>query len=546
MPSTLRRITSALQRGHSQDHDPPEDAYYILVDEPSMENRQRRRASSDDNNLTTPLYKNFSPFLDHFDSDERDASKHSDDEVPQPIITRRRRAPITKKSVTNGISDEEYQKIMQYQALHQVIDSESNANGETSSGEEEHKISESRRSDPIVRQSLPVNGNDEKYFGKQKIKESQALFQMVPKFYKPNLRIISHDRNFVRVETDEITFRCMMKDLDEICEQHNNFNENTEALVMKETGSLLRRKKSSVDLCLKGENIGRNPSQLWKPVLQGNPGSVVKFKAGEQCRSDATNAFSPKSEFVNQVPMETSESADCPWVEIKLRPEDYVNFISVITRDPKLSQMHYRQRFTLNYIDLKFVYHTSTTSKYSFSRPSKSMGAILNYNFPLNRKIKEDVSFPIIFPGVPLTFAKIAEHIWTLEHIYHKSMKDKLMNNQNSSICSYSAKSGDDLYGNYCMNISPNSHKSSNNSAPSTPVIMRNPSNEFRQATNQRTSRQWSEDATSLSNVATEAVPKMRKRDRSKNMLRNSTRGFQKVTGRILDMTNGASPSTPV
>ena len=552
MPSKLKRITSSLQRVQSYDRDlspAGSDKSYCMVNDYKKDDNTellsyRKRAGSDEKSKT-PVNKNYSPILNYMDEED---FKPVHDNVPQPIITRRRRAPITRQSITNGITEEEFKKILRYQELHQLAETESSyMNGETSSGDEEHKAVSSIEKERKNRRSLQTHEMTADFLERFRHKESEKMFRYVPKYYKPNIRIVSSEKQVVRMEIDEVTFKTMMKDLGEVCEQHNYF-ENSETLVHQGTGSLPFRKKSNMEIGFrKTSTLSRNSSQLWKQP--DSPGTLAKLKNLQRRRSDATMIPTKQFEALSEIRAMKSENVKGPWVEIKLRQDEYNIFMSVLTQKPikdlKSNQSSFRQRHILNFITLRFSYHADAASKYTFSRPSKNMGAILDFEVPVSNKLTDDVSFPIIFPGIPLTFAKIAEHVWTMEHLYMKYLEEDSSSEFSNNFFNYDAKSSEDLSGSY-LDISSNPA----NSAPTTPLKQPLQS-EFQRSRGPGLTRQSSEDPAKRGSHKDGEAQRVRKRDRSKNILKNSTRGIQRITERFVDMTklengqNGIIPNVP-
>ena len=280
----------------------------------------------------------------------------------------------------------------------------------------------------------------------------EEILQSVPTVYKSNLRILSNTGKMVRMETDELTFKLMMRDLQQSYEQHQFYG--APGTILSKTASLPNRnqvrKISAGQKIPKG--VGRSASQLVKqPERKLDPEKLKLVRRG----SDRKISVDPSKQ---------------PWVEIKLRHDDYSSLMSAIKNEPKSNHLIQKQIVNLAFLRLKLTYHTFSTKSLT-SAPTKGRGEIVDYNVPLHEDLQQDVSFPIIILDLPISFSKLGEHIQNLERLYRMSLDFTFDKKQNASsnLDQYIVKFVDDTSDEFCK-ISADLSKST----PPTPTFTRN------------------------------------------------------------------------
>ena len=520
----MSKVKKSSERGNSEDSDDNR----IVVSEPRVESIRRKRVDSDDPDRTI-VESMFPPVLNSLDPDDEQYDfmmPDRPDEAPTPIetIPRPRRiggAILQRRPASAGITEDEYRRIIRGQVIiGDLRSSPVDEKGEDSAGSQGSSDNDTapKRKETIIRRPALVNAASET-LARAKKAAIEEILQSVPTVYKSNLRILSNTGKMVRMETDEMTFKLMMRDLQQRQDQHN-YHQGSSGTLISGYRTLPNRKIST------GQKFQKpGSSTLIRSVSHrlNQPERKIDYFNHQNARrqSDTQNPC-----FFTQ---RIKTAHEQPWVEIKLRQDDYSSLMSAITNEPKSSHLIQKHSFKMGFLDLKLTYH-NISLRNPVNAPLKGRAEVSNYDVPLHEDLRDDVAFPIIIKHLPISFNKAGEHIRGLEKLYRMSL-DKTFSEQQGVKTSepYIVQFQDHLSEQFC-NIPNNFTKST----PSTPSMSKDMPFEGNGSQSMKYSGVYKLNSLDAGNHE-KISPRCRKRDRPKHtiekIVNHANNSVKKISG---------------
>ena len=256
--------------------------------------------------------------------------------------------------------------------------------------------------------------------------------KMIPGRFKGNLRLISVQKQLIRLETNKQTFLEMMTELDPTGSRSRG-SSKLDMNAYEEIPS----KKSPRARNASSYNLGHSVSMKTNSRRDFSNDRLNKALGKNRRKSDSTKPD------VAKIMHAEGKNYQKPVITLSVRQDDYSNLMSAITGHSKNSFLTNKQTISLNYVNL-FIksFDQAEVKRGGKEIPMRGRAIIVRHSVYFSHQTQKDVAHPIIMFCLPLPFSVVGKQVRLLEACYSSPPNPS----DDETVVSFNADGLDDIH----------------------------------------------------------------------------------------------------